>query len=69
MSAATTYRYRYLGDRLTDAALVGRQCEPVRRPDGKCVVGRGAGLVTFEGETVPRVVIRRRLRVQPGGAP
>lgn len=56
-------RYRYLGDRLTDPALVGRRCDPVRRPDGKCIVGRSKQLVRFEGEQAPRVVLRRRLRI------
>jgi hypothetical protein len=55
-------RYIYLGDRLTDAALKGRGCDPVRRSDGKCVVGRSKQLVEFdEGKHV--VVLRRRLRV------
>lgn len=56
-------RYVYLGDRLTLLALKGAKCDPVRRADGKCVVGRGAQLVIFAGETAPRVVVRRRLRV------
>ena len=56
-------RYAYLGDRLSAPTLKGAKCDPVRRLDGKCVVGRGAQLVTFAGETAPRVVIRRRLRV------
>jgi hypothetical protein len=58
-------RYVYLGDKLTDPALVGRACDPVRRADGKCIVGRrtASALVVFERETEPRVVLRRRLRV------
>lgn len=55
-------RYRYLGDRLTDPALRGAPCDPVRRPDGKCVVGRGSQLVRFADDR-RAVVIRRRLRV------
>lgn len=47
--------YRYLGDRLTDPALVGRQCTAVRR----------AMLVLFAGEISPRCVLRRRLRKTP----
>ena len=54
-------RYVYLGDRLTDRALVGLPCEPVRRADGKCVVGRGKALVLFADGT-RHVVLRRRLR-------
>lgn len=54
-------RYRYLGDRLTEPALVGRSCSAVLR-GGRCVCGRGSMLVLFDGETAPRVVLRRRLR-------
>jgi hypothetical protein len=55
-------RYIDLGDRLTDAALKGRGCDPVRRSDGKCAFGRSKQLVEFdEGKHV--VVLRRRLRV------
>jgi hypothetical protein len=59
-------RYTYLGDKLTDVVLCGRRCEPVRRPDGKCVVSNrmATQLVLFEGETRPRVVARRRLRIR-----
>lgn len=55
-------RYRYLGDRMTDRALVNAACTAVLRPDGKCICGRGAMLVLFDGETSPRVVLRRQLR-------
>jgi hypothetical protein len=55
-------RYVYLGTRETDPALKGRACDPVRRPDGRCVVGRGNQLVRFaDGQA--RVVVRRRLRL------
>lgn len=59
-------RYVYLGDFFTDPALKGRRCEPVRRDDGRCIVGqaRASQLVIFEGERYPRVVMRRRLRVR-----
>lgn len=40
-------RYVYRGDRLTDRALVGRVCGPVRRADGRCIVGRSQQLVRF----------------------
>ena len=60
-------RYVYLGDRLTAAALKGQPCDPVRRADGKCIVGRGAQLVRF-ADGSERVVVRRRLRVQPARA-
>ena len=64
-------RYVYLGDALTDAGLVNRACDPVRWPDGKCIVSQrmATALVLFEGEAKPRVVKRRRLRLvaQPTG--
>jgi hypothetical protein len=41
-------RYIYLGTRDTDPALKGRPCDPVRRPDGRCVVGSGSQLVEFK---------------------
>lgn len=58
------FRYRYLGDRWTDTRLAGRLCNPVRRPDGRCVVSgpRASALVAFDtGER--HVVARRRLRL------
>jgi hypothetical protein len=58
-------RYTYLGDKLTDPALLDRECRAVLRPDGKCIVGRGSMLVQFAGESSPRVVLRRRLRKLP----
>ena len=63
-----TRRYTYLGDRMTDPALVGRRCAAVLRPDEKCILGRSAMLVLFDGEDVPRVVQRRRLRKLPAMA-
>jgi hypothetical protein len=55
-------RYVYLGDRHTAAEFRHQPCDPVRRPDGKCVRGRGAQLVRFaDGREV--VVVARRLRV------
>jgi hypothetical protein len=56
-------RYIYLGDRLTEPALVGALCGPVRRADGRCVVGRGKAVVRF-GDGRPVVVLRRRLRLR-----
>lgn len=56
-------RYVYLGGRLTDPRLVGQPCDPVRRPDGKCIVGKSKQLVKF-GDGLEVVVLRRRLRVQ-----
>lgn len=55
-------RYIYLGDRLTDPTLVQQPCDPVRRADGRCVVGRSKQLVRFgDGRLV--AVLRRRLRL------
>ncbi len=58
-------RYVYLGDRLTDPILVNQFCDPVRRPDGKCIVSTrmATALVQFEDGS-ERVVARRRLRVR-----
>jgi hypothetical protein len=57
-------RYVYLGDRFTREDLVGAGCDPVRRADGKCIVGRNAvQLVDFEGGE-RHVVLRRRLRLR-----
>jgi hypothetical protein len=56
-------RYVYLGVRDTDPTLKGRPCDPVRRPDGRCIVGRGNQLVRF-ADGVERVVVRRRLRLR-----
>ena len=55
-------RYTYLGDRLTDPRLKERRCDPVRRSDGKCIVGRSKQLVVFDDGS-RAVVMRRRLRV------
>jgi hypothetical protein len=57
-------RYRYLGDKLTDRALVNAMCVAVLRPDGKCITSQRMStmLVHFDGESSPRVVLRRRLR-------
>lgn len=53
--------YIYRGDRFTDPALKGKQCNAVRRPDGKCIRGKnGNMLVNFDGTEV--VVLARQLR-------
>ena len=55
-------RYLYLGDRLTDAKWKGRQCDPVLRPDGKCITSKlGTMLVAWEDGSLG-VVLRRQLR-------
>ena len=57
-------RYVFLGDTMTDPALVGQPCDPVRRADGKCILSTrmATALVVF-ADGVERVVKRRRLRV------
>jgi len=57
-------RYTYLGDKLTNDCLAGLQCDPVRRPDGKCVVSVKMATALVKGEHGKRyVVLRRRLRL------
>jgi hypothetical protein len=52
-------RYVYLGDRQTDPELKGRPCDPVRRPDGHCIVSRSRQLVRFADGR--RIVVNRRM--------
>jgi hypothetical protein len=59
---AASARYVYLGGFLTDPALIGRPCDPVRRADGRCIVGKAGQLVRF-GNGRLAIVLRRRLRV------
>jgi hypothetical protein len=48
---------------MTRDDLRGADCDPVRRADGKCIVGGSKQLVRFaDGEE--HVVLRRRLRVR-----
>lgn len=62
-------RYTYLGDRHTPDALRGMQCDPVRRPDGKCIVSVRLASALVEDEDGQRfVVARRRLRVNRAAA-
>jgi len=57
-------RYTYLGDQLTDPRLVGMQCDPVRRPDGKCIVSQKMAVaLVVDGYGRKYVVPRRRLRL------
>jgi len=60
-------RYVYKGDRLTDPRFVDQPCDPVRRADGRVIVGSGRGtprnqLVQFADGTLV-VVSARRLRL------
>lgn len=57
-------RYTYLGNKLTDPTLIGMQCDPVRRADGKCIVSMKMATALVMDERGQRhVVLRRRLRV------
>lgn len=57
-------RYTYLGDKHTDNGLAGMRCNPVRRPDGKCVVSmKMATALVIDERGCLHVVARRRLRV------
>ena len=54
-------RYTYLGDRLSDPSVRGALCDPVKRVDGKIVVGRGKALVGFSdgrGRRAPAATAR-----------
>lgn len=57
-------RYTYKGDKLTEPELVGLQCDPVRRPDGKCIVSvKMATALVVDGSGRKHVVLRRKLRL------
>lgn len=56
-------RYTYRGDRLTTAALRGLQCDPVRRPDGKCIRGKNGNMLVIDAHGRRHVVPGRQLRV------
>jgi hypothetical protein len=57
-------RYTYLGDKLTAPELRGMQCDPVRRADGKCIVGRTPRNALVQDASGKRyVVLGRRLRL------
>ena len=64
--SVSAMRYVYLGDKLTRSELRGQPCDPVRRPDGRCIVGQGKALVRFEDGTLA-IVLRRRLRLRKEG--
>ncbi len=56
-----TNLYIYKGDRLTDNFYKNRECNAVRRSDGKCIRGKnGNMLVEVEGKRI--VVLGRQLR-------
>ena len=51
--------YRYIGDRLSDPRLKGKECRAVRRND-KCVRGRN-GSMLVEFPNIGKVVLIGRL--------
>ena len=57
-------RYRYLGDRVTDPELIGAECDPIRRDDGKCICGKNATMLVRFASGRTAVVLRRRLRIK-----
>lgn len=57
-------RYTYVGDKLTRPDMIGMQCDPVRRPDGKCVINiKMATALVVDEHGAKYVVLRRRLRL------
>ncbi len=62
-------RYTYRGDRLTDPTLRGMQCDPVRRPDGKCIRGKNGNMLVIDGQGRRWVVLARQLRVNKDARP
>lgn len=66
-----TMCYTYLGDGLSDKRLRGLQCDPVRRGDGKCIVGgqmpnsrrKMPSSLVVDADGKRHVVLLRRLRL------
>ena len=57
-------RYTYIGDKLTDGRYFQMQCDPVYRPDGKCIVSvKMATALVIDTGGNKHVVLRRRLRL------
>jgi hypothetical protein len=52
--------YQYLGDKLTDKSLKGKQCEAVKNY-AKCIRGRNGNMLVNFGEKKV-VVLAKRLR-------
>jgi hypothetical protein len=58
-------RYIYLGDAMTDPSLINIECNPVLRPDGKCIVSVKMATALVQDATGQRYVVkRRRLRLK-----
>lgn len=57
-------RYTFIGNKITDDSYRGMQCDPVRRPDGKCIVNiKMASALVVDGRGDRHVVPRRFLRL------
>lgn len=57
-------RYTFLGDKLTDPALVGLQCDPIWDSRGKCIISTRMAVALVVDEQGRRYVVpRRRLRL------
>ena len=53
--------YIYLGDKFTDTSLKNKECNALRRNNGKCIRGKmSTMLVSFDG--IVHNVLARRLR-------
>lgn len=53
-------RYTYLGDR--QSSLRGIQCDPVLRPNGKCIRSRMGTMLVTDGNN-QHIVLARLLRI------
>ena len=57
-------RYTYLGDKQTNPSRIGMLCDPVRRPDGKCIVNvKMATALVVDQQGRKHVVLHRQLRL------
>jgi hypothetical protein len=54
--------YIYLGDKLTDPVLKGKECNAVRNDKGKCIKGKSKMLVSFDG-IIHNVLVRRLRKI------
>lgn len=60
-------RYTYIGDKLTEPSMVNLQCNPVYRPDGKCIISQKmATALVIDEQGNKHVVLRRKLRLNRG---
>lgn len=58
-------RYIYLGDALTDSALLNMPCNPVKDARGKCIISQKMATALVQNAQGKRYVVkRRRLRLQ-----